>query len=201
MDGRFSVSMETNSSTKPEATKRFCNYEDFRKWTETQAGYWMLVRGEPMPSPSPSRIHQKVSKRLQVLLMKVVEDNNLGEVYNAPLDVTVSGDTVYQPDLLVVLNAHADRMRETHIEGAPDLVVEILSPSTARMDLMDKRFDYASAGVSEYWIVDPQSKTVEIFHLKDGPFSLSASAHGKGTVTSLLLPQLTVNLDTLFREL
>jgi len=107
---------------------RFERYEAFRKWAEGQPGYWILVRGVPMPSPSPSRKHQKSSLRLLLHLVEAVLRPGLGEVYAAPLDVKLGEDTVYQPDLLVVLREHADRLRETHIEGAPDLVVEVVSP-------------------------------------------------------------------------
>ncbi len=86
-------------------------------------------------------------------------------MYAAPLDVKRGEDTVYQPDLLVVLREHADRLRETHIEGAPDWVVEVVSPSTAYLDLLEKRYDYGRAGVREYWVVDPETRMVEVYGL------------------------------------
>jgi len=115
---------------------RFERYEDFRRWVADRPGYWILVRGIPIPSPSPSRKHQAVSLRFQLLLVDAVLRPGLGEVYDAPFDVKLREDTVYQPDLLVVLREHADRLRETHVEGAPDLIVEVLSPSTAHLDLV-----------------------------------------------------------------
>ncbi len=179
----------------------FSNYAEFRKWTETQAGYWILVRGEPMPSPSPSRIHQELSKRIELALIQAVETKKLGRVYDAPLDVELAGDTVYQPDLLVVLNAHIERMQRTHIKGAPDLIVEVLSRSTAKLDLVDKRYDYAAAGVSEYWIIDPETQTVEIYALESGALSLKLTARESGTVTSIVLPHLSIDLTQLFADL
>jgi Uma2 family endonuclease len=180
---------------------RFERYEDFRRWTETQPGYWILVRGVPMPSPSPSRRHQEVSLRLELLLVEAVRRTGIGWVYDAPLDVKLREDTVYQPDLLVVLKEHADRLRETHIEGAPDLIVEILSPSTAHLDLLEKRYDYAQAGVQEYWVVDPDTRRVEIYRLEGDRFVLANTARERGRVRSGLIPGLEVDLEDLFRDL
>ena len=103
--------------------------------------------------------------------------------------------------MLVILNAHAERMQKTHIKGAPDLIVEILSRSAAKLDLVDKRYDYAAAGVSEYWIVDPETETVEIYVLESGALSLKLTARESGNLTSILLPQLTIDLAKLFSNL
>jgi len=180
---------------------RFSRYEDFRRWTETQPGYWILVHGEAMPSPSPSRIHQEISARLEMLLFEVVRRTGRGWVYDAPLDVKLREDTVYQPDLLVVLREHADRLRPTHIEGAPDLIIEVLSPTTAHLDLWEKRYDYAQAGVQEYWVVDPGSRRVELYVREGEQFRLHASAQHSGRLRSVLLPDLEVDLETIFRDL
>lgn len=177
---------------------RFARYEDFRRWAESQPGYWILIRGVPMPSPSPSRIHQLLSLRFELLLVEAVLQRGLGEVYDAPLDVKLSEDTVYQPDLMVVLQEHQDRLRETHIEGAPDLIVEILSPSTARMDLWEKRLDYEAAGVQEYWVVDPDSRTVELYAREGGRLIPVDRARGTGVLRSRLLPHLVVDVERLF---
>jgi Uma2 family endonuclease len=180
---------------------RFDRYEDFRRWVEDQPGYWILVRGVPMPSPSPSRLHQKISLRLELLLVEAVLKPGLGEVYDAPLDVKLWEDTVYQPDLLVVLREHADRLKETHIEGAPDLIVEVLSPPTAQLDLLDKRYDYAEAGVREYWVVDPESQRVEMYELREGRLVLAESQQGTGCIRSRLIPSLEVDVAALFQDL
>ncbi len=180
---------------------RFGRYEDFRRWVADRPGYWILVRGVPMPSPSPSRKHQAVSLRFQLLLVDAVLRPGRGEVYDAPFDVKLREDTVYQPDLLVVLREHADRLRETHVEGAPDLIVEILSPSTAHLDLWQKRYDYATAGVREYWIVDPDTRRVEVYVLEGERLVLADTAQGHGRLRSRLLPDLEVDLGALFRDL
>jgi len=180
---------------------RFERYADFRQWVETQPGYWQLVRGVPMPSPAPSRKHQKVLLHFGLFLVEAVLKPGRGEVYYAPLDVKLWEDTVYQPDLLVVLREHADRLRATHVEGAPDLVVEVLSPSTAHLDLLEKRYDYARAGVREYWVVDPDTRRVELYVLEGERLVLVETAQGQGRIRSRLIPGLDVNLEDLFRDL
>lgn len=153
-----------------------------------------------MPSPSPSRKHQKLSLRFELLLVEAVLKPGLGEVYDAPLDVKLREDTVYQPDLLVVLREHADRLRETHVEGAPDLVVEVLSPSTAHLDLLEKRYDYAEAGVQEYWVVDPDTRRVELYVREGSRLVLAETAQDRGCIRSRLIPHLAVDLEVLFGE-
>ena len=101
----------------------------------------------------------------------------------------------------MVLREHADRLRETHVEGAPDLIAEILSPSTAHLDLWQKRYDYATAGVREYWIADPDTRRVELYVLEGERLVLADTAQGQGRLRSRLLPDLEVDLDTLFRDL
>ncbi|MCI0601881.1 Uma2 family endonuclease [bacterium] len=179
----------------------FSEYQEFRKWVEDKPGYWILVEGVPMPSPSPTRIHQKISKRLLLDLVRAVEQEGLGEVYDAPLDVKLSPNTVYQPDLIVVLQEHFDRLRPTHIEGAPDLVIEILSPATAKIDLFDKKYHYAGAGVFEYWIVDPDTSSIEIYVLESGALTLKFSARATGTAKSFLIRELVIDLSALFDNL
>lgn len=155
----------------------------------------------PMPSPSPTRIHQEISKRLELLLIASIERPGRGWVYDAPLDVALFPDTVYQPDLLVVFSEHADRLRDTHIDGAPDIVIEALSPSTAKLDLVDKRYDYARAGVLEYWIVDPETRTVELYVPEGDVFRLRRAARQEGSVASEQIPELQVSLGELFSDL
>ncbi|GBC85615.1 hypothetical protein HRbin11_02065 [bacterium HR11] len=153
-----------------------------------------------MPSPAPNIRHQRVLGELYVLFRKFVIGKKLGDVFFAPTDVKLSEDTVYQPDLVVVLREHGDRIRETHIEGAPDVVVEVLSPSTAEADRGGKRSDYERAGVGEYWVVDPETAGVEVYVLEGGAFRLYGRARGAGTVRSRAVPDLVVDVGELFAD-
>ncbi len=93
-----------------------------------------------------------------------------GKVLTAPVDVELAPDTVVQPDIVVVLDANLSRITPSRIIGAPDLVIEILSPGTAGYDRREKQDAYARAGVGEYWIVDPGAQTVELLTLAPGGY-------------------------------
>jgi Uma2 family endonuclease len=122
----------------------------------------------------------------------------LGRVLFAPLDVRLSVDTALQPDLIFVANAHAKIIQEDYIQGAPDLVVEILSPSTAAHDRATKLHLYAEAAVGEMWIIDPQAKTVEVLKLQGNKYLVEAALAGKQTLTSTTFPGWELPLFDLF---
>jgi len=153
-----------------------------------------------MPSPAPRLSHQRILGQLHVILYTHVVQSNLGWVFFAPTDVKIREDTVYQPDLFVVLREHADRLRETHLEGAPDLVIEVLLPSTAQLDLWVKRHDYERAGVQEYWVVDPDTRTVEQYVREGDRLVCVTRVEGEGVLSSRLLPDLAVEVGQLFAE-
>lgn len=153
-----------------------------------------------MPFPSPSLYHQHISKNLEAILINEVEKKGKGIVFDAPCDVVLSEDTVYQPDILVVLKENYGKLKKTHVEGAPDIVVEILSPSTLHLDLVDKKYDYAKAGVKEYWILDPETETFEIHKNENGIFKLFSVARKKGEVFSEVL-SIRISIEDVFSTL
>jgi Uma2 family endonuclease len=116
------------------------------------------------------------------------------------MDVHLADDTVVQPDVLYVSPDHADRIGEQEIEGAPDLVMEVVSPSTSHRDVFDKKRLYETHGVREYWIVDPDSETVEVHALSDESYTLHQRCVEEGTAASDLLDEFTVDLATLFED-
>jgi Uma2 family endonuclease len=131
-------------------------------------------------------------------LSRVIDLTGFGEVFQSPLDVELSDGNVVQPDVFVVLKEHRDRVMETCIVGAPDLVVEIASPSTARHDLGKKLEEYAHAGIPEYWIVIPGSKTVEVLVLEDGLYSSLGLFHGRAILPSCIVPMVSVRVEQFF---
>jgi Uma2 family endonuclease len=139
-------------------------YDDYRTLPDDGRRY-EVVDGDLLVTPSPSTVHQRVSKRIQHALMVQVEQAGKGVVFDAPIDVLFSPTRVVQPDLLVVMNPRQGIITERAVEGAPDIVVEILSPSSRSADLHSKRTLYASEGVREYWIVDPEAHAVEVLEL------------------------------------
>ncbi len=157
-----------------------------------------LLDGELVLSPSPNRSHQRIDAKLGWRLAQFVEEMDLGEVFSAPFDVVLSDTNVVQPDLLFVTNEHTYIITPDNVQGAPDLVVEILSPSTAERDRRFKRALYARYGVGEYWLVDPDDRTVTVLLLDDGNFAEMAVYGAGETLTSPTLPGFTANLDDLF---
>ena len=158
-----------------------------------------LLDGELTMVPAPSLGHQRTDMKLGWRLAQFVEERNLGEVFSAPCDVVLSDTNVVQPDLLFVSNERAHILfNGANVRGAPDLVVEILSPSTTGRDRRFKRTLYARYGVREYWLVDPDTRTVTVLLLDDGDFEEVARYGAGETLTSPTLPGFTVNLDNLF---
>ena len=157
-----------------------------------------LLDGELVMSPSPNRAHQRIDAKLGWRLAQFVEERDLGEVFSAPFDVVLSDTNVVQPDLLFVSKEQAYIVTEDNIRGAPDLVVEIISPSTIERDRSLKRALYARYGVREYWLVDPDTRTVTVLLLDEGAF-VEIARYGAGqTLTSPTLAGFTANLDDIF---
>ncbi|MEX2233989.1 MAG: Uma2 family endonuclease [Cyclobacteriaceae bacterium] len=120
-----------------------------------------LINGELIMSPSPTPLHQRVSRKLFNLLEKY--GNNTGEVFYAPMDLYIDKQNVFQPDLIYISKAKSNIITQRAIEGVPDLIVEIISPSNIFTDRNTKKKVYQKIGVKEYWIVDPANQTLEIY--------------------------------------
>ncbi len=129
-----------------------------------------LVAEESLVNPAPGTCHQNVSGRLFYQLFQQIELTGCGFVFHAPCDVQFSEHRIIQPDIVIVLKDRLKIITPTRIEGTPDLVVEILSPSSENNDCVTKRALYQAAGVSEYWIVDPERHAVEQLVLREGIF-------------------------------
>lgn len=163
------------------------SFEEFRQLPVDGKRY-ELVRGEAHVTPAPTTRHQAIVQNLSGDLWPFVIKNHLGEVWTAPLDVRLSGDTALQPDLVFISNARAGIIQEKWIAGAPDLVVEVLSPSTAAYDRATKLPVYAEAGVPEVWLVDSQAKTVEVLKLQGKKYFVEATRSRDQVLTSNLFP-------------
>ncbi len=157
-----------------------------------------LIDGELVLAPSPTDKHQAVSAEMFVALRQFVRQRRLGIVRFAPLDVVFPNHEVFQPDILFVSDDRADIITEANIQGAPDLVVEILSPSSARYDRGHKQTVYAREGVREYWIVDPAAETVEVLSESAAGWTLAATFGFEDDLVSPLLPGFAVALGQVF---
>jgi len=149
-----------------------------------------LIDGELFMTPAPKPKHQKTVGRLYEELSRFVRQNSLGEVFVAPVDVLMDRYTVLQPDVLFIGAARLSIVGEDAIEGAPDLVVEVLSPSTFYKDLRKKMTAYSQFGVQEYWIVDPETQTIELYARRDNKLQLAQKFSSEETLESALFPGL-----------
>jgi Uma2 family endonuclease len=159
---------------------------------------WELVHGEFVMTPAPSTRHQKVSRKLQYELMTQLEKTGLAEVMNAPVDVVFDDLNVVQPDLVVVASARSAIITARAVEGPPDVLVEILSPSSVDRDRHLKRALYAHFGVREYWIVDPARGFLEAYRLAEGGYQLRERHDRAATLRCPDFPLLEVPLLEVF---
>ena len=162
--------------------------------------YYQVIEGDLVMSPSPNTFHQHIAGNIYRLLAHHLDDHPLGEVFVAPLDVYLTDTNVYQPDVVYVSKARRSIITEQGIEGAPDLVVEVLSPGTARYDQGSKRKVYSRCGVRELWIVHPQTKLLEVFNLALDADTPLVTYGENAQVTSPLLPDLKINTSAIFRS-
>ena len=177
-------------------------YGDYRTWPDSER--WELIHGGPYDmSPAPSRSHQALITEFIFQFRSFLQDK-VCRIYPAPFDVRLpEGDeadddieTVVQPDLVVVCDR--DKLDEKGCKGAPDLVIEILSPSTAAKDLHEKFTLYERAGVKEYWIVHPQDRTVMVFKREGERFGRAAMYAGEDRINVPLLGELVIDLKQAF---
>jgi len=155
-----------------------------------------LWDGELLMTPAPTPLHQEISQRLEQHMIAFVQAARMGKVYHAPIDVVLTERQVVQPDILFIAQENLGIIQD-RIRGVPDLVVEIISPGTWRRDRVEKRALYEQHGVGEYWIVDPEAKTVEVYHLRAGGYALHGRFVPGDTATSILLQGFSIAVDAI----
>jgi Uma2 family endonuclease len=173
-------------------------YEDYCLMPEDRR--YELIGGDFFIVPSPSVIHQRVAANLEAILRAFVKEKDLGEVLYAPLDVVLSSHDVVQPDIMFISQSRAHLVTDANIQGAPDLVVEILSSSTAEKDRTLKKKLYARHGVRELWLVNTGAQFIEVFSLEEEEENLPRAfcRSSRQPLISPVLPGLAINLDEVF---
>jgi Uma2 family endonuclease len=161
---------------------------------------YQLIEGELYMAPAPNRYHQTISRNLEFILLKYLEKNPLGEIYDAPFDVYLSEHDVVQPDIVFVKKDNREVLTDAGIEGTPDFVVEILSPSDAYLDKKAKLRVYARCGVAELWLIDPDTQTVQVFYLQREARRPSANFGQDDTFSSPLFPGLKISGRQVFKR-
>lgn len=160
-----------------------------------------LINGEFILVSAPNTAHQSAIIGFILSLGNFVELENLGRIFAAPYEVVLTdpeGINIIQPDIIFVSQEREHIITPANIQGAPDLLIEILSPSTGRRDRTTKRDLYARHGVGEYWIADPEAQTVVVMLLRDGAFETVGEYGIEDTLTSPTLEGFSVRLDTIF---
>jgi Uma2 family endonuclease len=151
-------------------------------------------------APAPNRFHQEISRNLQFELHSYLKRNPIGKLFDAPFDVYLDEINVFQPDIIVVLNERLGILTEEGAEGAPHLVIEILSPKTRRLDLVNKKQEYARAGVKELWIIDPEPRTTMIHQFAFDGVEKIRQIDQEETLSTELLPGFNLTVATLFER-
>lgn len=157
-----------------------------------------LIDGEVLVTPSPSVKHQRTLANLLASMHVHATSRGLGKVYPAPLDVVFGEKTALQPDLLFVSSARLGIVGPEYVLGAPDLVVEILSPYRVPYDRVTKFEQYARHGVGEYWIIDPVAEAVDVYRLAGSTYDLKVSLADDQALETPLLPDWKMPLGDLF---
>ncbi|MBI4207466.1 MAG: Uma2 family endonuclease [Betaproteobacteria bacterium] len=174
------------------------SYSEFARLPDDGNRY-EVIGGELYVTPAPGTRHQLLVTRLGHILSGFVEEHRLGWVIVSPVDVLFAEGDYVEPDLVFVRRERKGIISDRGIEAAPDLVVEVLSESTSKTDRGVKRERYTHFGVPQYWIVDPEERTVEIYQLTQDPVRSSVA---RETMTAHLIPggpALTIDLAELFK--
>ena len=191
------LSVATPADWVPGPPQGSWTYDDYAALPEDEHRY-AIVNGVLVMAPAPSPDHQDIVGMILHYLLIQVKFAGLGPVFPAPVDVDLGPKNVFQPDVVVVLNAHLDRIAAKKIIGAPDLVVEVVSPGSGVMDRIAKYAVYARAGIPEYWLVKPERKSVEVFALEKGEYRSLGIFSGQQTLPSRVVPGLPVKVEQFF---
>ena len=174
-------------------------YEDYARLPDNGFRY-EVIRGELYMSPAPSVSHQRTVTAFIHHLTNHLNQYQVGECFTSPIDVNLPDLTSpVQPDVVFVSNDKADIIQENTIEGAPDLVIEVLSPGTARYDRKTKFETYAQAGVNEYWLADPNSFIIEVYVLRGQAYALLDKFGREDEARSEVLSGFVVPVKDIFR--
>jgi Uma2 family endonuclease len=171
--------------------------ENYKILPETGPRY-QLIEGDLYMAPAPNRYHQDISRNLEYILLDYLEEHPIGKLYDAPFDVYLDEHNVFQPDIVFVSKARLSILADAGAEGAPDFVVEILSPKTARLDRDNKRRVYARTGVPELWIITPETRQVEIYLFGKDAANPIATYGERDSFQSTLFPGLRFDSAAIF---
>ncbi len=176
-------------------TKIKYNYQDYQQLPEDKR--YEIIDGDLFMVHSPNENHQRILANIFYIFSSHIRENGTGIVYCAPFDILLSEEDIVQPDVIFVSNENKEIITKDNIKGAPDLLVEILSPSTSKRDIGIKKKLYARHGVREYWIIDPETETVEILRLYGNEYE-SKRYQKRDRLSSIIIKDLDFEAKELF---
>jgi len=179
-------------------SKKKYTYQDYLEMPDDGKRY-EIICGDLIMAPAPNTIHQKVALKIEYELLKFNDKENKGELFHAPYDVVMSDMNVVQPDILFVKTENLGIITDKNIDGSPDLIIEILSPSSSYYDQVQKKEMYARFGIQEYWIVDPIKQSIEIYLNKEYEFELKQRLLKEGEAKSEVLNGFRIELKEIFK--
>lgn len=192
---KTSLEVQTQAEERQWPPQGQWTYDDYRRLSDDGWRY-EVIEGELYVNPAPRPKHQEATLNLATALSQFVRDHQLGKVYVSPIDVTLPDlASPVQPDLLFIAAECLEIVKETFIEGAPDLIVEVLSPGNWLDDRRIKFRVYALAGVREYWIVDVDRRQIEMFHLEGQSYAQVGRYEAGEQVNSIVVDGFGIAVD------
>ena len=187
-----------------EGIKKRLTYQKFRnlEFDDNDNFWYELINGELVRKQAPTIQHQRISGEIEFALKTFERKTQSGIMLHAPSDVILDDGNAYHPDIFFIKKERYFIIDEAEqiVIGAPDLVIEILSKSTAVYDKGDKKDTYEKYGVREYWLVDPKKKSIEVYSLKEERFRLTAYFEGSGTLKSAVLEDFEMDIAKVFSK-
>ena len=173
----------------------------YSDYTAKDDGFrYELINGELLMSPAPSFFHQMSNSDLALFLKLYIKEHSLGWVVEAPTDVILDNYNTVQPDIIFISKENFSKIKKNAMYGAPDLVVEIISPNSIRRDRYIKKELYEKHGVKEFWLVDIENKSVEVFNNNDRHFELFSLTVETGKIESNLFPELEILIESILPD-
>lgn len=180
--------------------KKILTYADYAVLTPPDSGNYELHNGKIVFMASPTPLHQRVVRRLSRKMDAFAETNRLGEVFFAPLDTVFNAIDTFQPDILFISKARQSIIGDKKIEGAPDLVVEVLSEANIPKEMSYKKYIYESHLVQEYWLINLKKNTVTVYQNVEGELMPVGIFNGKDTVHSQVLAGFQISVAEILQE-
>ena len=184
------IALQKRISVQDFSEMQFDDNDDFQ---------YEIINGEMIRKSAPSPTHQRVCKKLMIILDGFVNKNGLGEIFQSPIDVFLDDYNKLQPDLVFISEKNKSIITNDGIMGVPDLVFEIISPTSVIRDRIEKKNVYERFAIPEFWLVDPQYESIEIYTLKNNRYELfSAATALEGGLNQSLFEGLLMNFNDVF---